>query len=101
MFSNGKFLHDSEFHFWLTPATLLSDSIAYLPFQVRNADSSWRDTRKTLRKDHRWELVESLDRDEKEKLFDQHIDALVKKNKEMFHKLLDETSEVRFFHGIP
>ena len=62
--------------------------------QVRNADSSWRDVRKQLRKDQRWDLAESLDREEKEKLFDEHMDELGKKNKEMFHKLLEETSGV-------
>ena len=61
---------------------------------MRNADTSWRDTRKQLRKDQRWELAELLDRDEKEKLFDAHIESLSKKNKEMFHKLLDETTTV-------
>ena len=64
-------------------------------FQVRNSESSWRETRKQLRKDHRWELADLLDRDEKEKLFEEHIDLLNKKNKEMFHKLLDETLQVR------
>ena len=62
--------------------------------QVRHADVSWRDTRKQLRKDHRYELAEGLERDEKEKLFEEHVEALSKKNKEMFHKLLDETQEV-------
>jgi transcription elongation regulator 1 len=61
---------------------------------VRNADTSWRDTRKQLRKDHRWDLVDVLERDEKEKLFDEHIENLTKKNKEMFHKLLSETHDV-------
>ena len=63
-------------------------------FQVRNADVSWRDTRKQLRKDHRWELAEDIDRDEKEKLFEQHIEALNKKNKEMFHKMLEEATDI-------
>ena len=62
---------------------------------MRNPEASWRDTRKTLRKDHRWELAELLDREEKEKLFDEHIEELTKKAKDMFHKLLDETSEVQ------
>lgn len=62
--------------------------------QVRNPEASWRDTRKTLRKDHRWELAELLERDEKEKLFEAHIEELTKKAKDMFHKLLDETPEV-------
>jgi len=64
---------------------------ALLADMVRNADSSWRDTRKQLRKDHRWGLADLLDRDEKEALFNEHIEVLTKKNKEMFHKLLSET----------
>ena len=62
--------------------------------QVRNAEASWGDTRKQLRKDHRWDLAELLEREEKEKLFEEHIEELHKKNKEMFHKLLEETSDV-------
>jgi len=67
---------------------------ALLADLVRNADSSWRDTRKQLRKDQRWDLAELLTREDKEKLFETHIEELGKKNKEMFHKLLDETSAV-------
>ena len=63
--------------------------------QVRNGEAAWRDTRKQLRKDHRWELAAGLEREEKEQLFEEHIKGLVKKNREMFHKLLDETQEVR------
>ena len=55
---------------------------------------SWRDTRKQLRKDQRYEMAESLERDEKERLFDEHIENLNKKNKDAFHKLLDETSSL-------
>ena len=40
----------------------------------------------------RWELAELLDREEKEKIFEEHIESLFKRNKEMFHKLLDETN---------
>lgn len=60
---------------------------------MRNADTSWRETRKQLRKDSRWDLVEGLEREAKEKLFEEHIENLAKKSKEMFHKLLDETTE--------
>ena len=60
-------------------------------WQVRDSEVAWRETRKQLRKDARYELAESLERDEKEKLFDEHIAALQRKNKELFHKLLDET----------
>lgn len=62
--------------------------------QVRNGEATWRDTRKQLRKDHRWELASLLEREEKEQIFEEHIKALAKKNKEMFHKLLDETPDV-------
>jgi len=67
---------------------------ALLADMVRNADVSWRDTRKALRKDSRWELAELLDRDEKEKIFDAHIESLTKKNKDMFHRLLEEQSSI-------
>ncbi len=50
--------------------------------------------RKQLRKDQRWDLADSIDREEKEKLFEEHMDELSKKSKEMFHKLLEETAAV-------
>lgn len=53
---------------------------------------SWSDTRRTLRKDHRWESGSLLEREEKEKLFNEHIEALTKKKREHFRQLLDETS---------
>jgi transcription elongation regulator 1 len=52
--------------------------------QVRNAELAWREAKRQLRKDHRWELAELLDREEKEKLFNQHIEQLAKKKKEKF-----------------
>lgn len=64
---------------------------ALLADLVRNSEVAWRDTRKQLRKDHRWELTDTLDREEKEKLFESHIDGLFKRNRSMFHSLLDET----------
>lgn len=50
--------------------------------------------KRTLRKDHRWDLVESLSREEKEKLFNEHIESLLRKKREKFRELLDETPEV-------
>ena len=61
---------------------------------MRSVDPSWHDTKKILRKDQRWSLAEQLERSEKQKLFEEHIEALTKKTKEMFHKMLDETVEV-------
>ena len=63
-------------------------------YQVRDSDAVWRDTRRQLRRDHRWELASLLERDEKEKLFIQHTDALSKKKKDQFKELLDETDGV-------
>lgn len=68
-----------------------------LCFKVRSSDVSWSDTRRTLRKDHRWESGSLLEREEKEKLFNEHIEALTKKKREHFRQLLDETSAVRVF----
>lgn len=61
---------------------------------MRSSDVSWSDTRRTLRKDHRWESGSLLEREEKEKLFNEHIEALTKKKKEHFRQLLDETSSI-------
>ncbi|KAK9709199.1 FF domain [Popillia japonica] len=67
---------------------------ALLSDLVRNADNGWREVKRLLRKDHRWDLADSLPRDEKEKLFNEHIETLLRKKREKFRELLDETSEV-------
>ncbi|EEB14665.1 transcription elongation regulator, putative [Pediculus humanus corporis] len=67
---------------------------ALLADLVRNADLSWREAKRALRKDHRWELAELLDREEKEKIFNSHIEQLTHKKREKFRELLDETGEV-------
>uniref|UniRef100_A0A8C7MX53 Transcription elongation regulator 1 n=1 Tax=Oncorhynchus kisutch TaxID=8019 RepID=A0A8C7MX53_ONCKI len=64
---------------------------ALMSDMVRSSDASWSDTRRNLRKDHRWESASLLERDEKEKLFNEHVEALSKKKKENFRQLLDET----------
>jgi transcription elongation regulator 1 len=55
---------------------------------VRTADAEWKETKKTLRKDPRWE--QDIDRDEKERLFEEHVNLLEKKRKMAFHALLSE-----------
>lgn len=62
--------------------------------QVRQADMGWREAKRMLRKDHRWELAELLDRDEREKLFNEHVEQLSKKKREKFRELLDECESV-------
>ena len=67
---------------------------ALLSDMIRSSDVSWSDTRRTLQKDHRWESGSLLEREEKEKLFNEHIEALTKKKREHFRQLLDETSAI-------
>ncbi|KAM6969779.1 transcription elongation regulator 1 [Aplochiton taeniatus] len=67
---------------------------ALMSDMVRSSDASWSDTRRNLRKDHRWESASLLEREEKEKLFNEHVEALAKKKKEHFRQLLDETSMI-------
>nr|XP_023654469.1 transcription elongation regulator 1-like [Paramormyrops kingsleyae] len=65
---------------------------ALMSDMVRTSDATWSETRRNLRKDHRWESASLLERDEKEKLFNEHVEALSKKKKEHFRQLLDETT---------
>ncbi|XP_054167522.1 transcription elongation regulator 1-like [Oppia nitens] len=67
---------------------------ALLTDLVRNCDISWRESKKIIKRDHRWELVETLDRDEREKLFNAHIDHLFKKKREKFRQLLAEVKDI-------
>uniref|UniRef100_A0A673HM09 Transcription elongation regulator 1 n=1 Tax=Sinocyclocheilus rhinocerous TaxID=307959 RepID=A0A673HM09_9TELE len=67
---------------------------ALMSDMVKSTDASWSETRRTLRKDHRWESVALLERHEKEKLFEEHVEALTKRKKEHFRQLLDETSMI-------
>uniref|UniRef100_A0A673J3D6 Transcription elongation regulator 1-like n=1 Tax=Sinocyclocheilus rhinocerous TaxID=307959 RepID=A0A673J3D6_9TELE len=62
--------------------------------KVKSSDANWSETRRTLRKDHRWQSSSLLERDEKERLFNEHIEALGKKKKELFRQLLDETTSI-------
>ncbi|XP_036424463.1 transcription elongation regulator 1a isoform X3 [Colossoma macropomum] len=67
---------------------------ALMSDMVRSSDATWSETRRSLRKDHRWETSSLLEREEKERLFNEHIEALTKKKKELFRQLLDETAIV-------
>ncbi|XP_075887924.1 transcription elongation regulator 1-like isoform X2 [Nelusetta ayraudi] len=67
---------------------------ALMSDMVRSSDATWSDTRRNLRKDHRWESASLLEREEKEKLFNEHVEALAKKKKELFRQLLDETTTI-------
>ncbi|KAH8380690.1 hypothetical protein KR009_002199 [Drosophila setifemur] len=63
---------------------------ALLTDLVRTPDFTWKEVKRQLRKDHRWELIETLDRDDRERKFNEHIDNLMKKKRERFREMLDE-----------
>jgi len=69
---------------------------ALLTDMVRKPDSSWKETKRALRKDHRWSMADPLSKEEKEKLFNEHIAKLNIRKKDQFRKLLDETPELSF-----
>lgn len=85
---------DSSVIYLATPFLFFKIFLSLHVLQVRSSDVTWSDTRRSLRKDHRWESASLLEREEKEKIFSEHIEALTKKKREHFRQLLDETSAV-------
>uniref|UniRef100_A0A5S6QRT7 Transcription elongation regulator 1 n=1 Tax=Trichuris muris TaxID=70415 RepID=A0A5S6QRT7_TRIMR len=69
---------------------------ALLADLIKTTDQNWRDCKKRLRKDSRWETADMLDRYQKEKLFDEHVRQLEMKQREAFLQLLEETTEITF-----
>lgn len=61
---------------------------------VKSSGTSWRDCKKMLKRDHRWDMVESLDRSEMERLFEAHTSQLLKKKREKFRQMLDEIKDL-------
>lgn len=57
-------------------------------FQVRSTDYTWKEAKKSLKKDSRWESAGALDREEKEKLFNNHVENLTKRKREKFRYTL-------------
>jgi len=66
---------------------------ALLTDLIRTSDYSWKEAKKVLKKDSRWDALE-LEKSEREKLFDDHMDRLVKKKKDAFRSLLEEQKDV-------
>lgn len=67
---------------------------ALLTDLVRSPDVSFHEVKKILRKDHRWDMVGELNRDERERVFEEHVNHLYRKKREKFRELLDETPEI-------
>lgn len=70
---------------------------ALLTDLVRNADLTWKEVKRQLRKDHRFPMIEAaLERDERERLFNEHVHGLEKKKRDKFREMLDEIPNVDF-----
>merc|ERR1712079_979267 len=68
---------------------------ALLTDLIRTPDYSWKEAKKLLKKDSRWDLVEgNLEKSERERLFDDHIDRLIAKKKESYRSLLEEHKDL-------
>jgi len=52
--------------------------------QIRNPDVSWKEAKRILRKDSRSEVTEMLQKEEKEKMFTEHIEKLAMKKRVKF-----------------
>ncbi|XP_002156237.3 transcription elongation regulator 1 isoform X1 [Hydra vulgaris] len=63
---------------------------ALLADMVRDTHYSWKETRRSLRRDPRWAALDILDKSEKEGLFNEHVFGIKEKRKKAFRKMLDE-----------
>merc|ERR1712024_182123 len=68
---------------------------ALLTDLIRAPDYSWKEAKKLLKKDSRWDMIEgNLEKSERERLFDDHIDHLIAKKKESYRSLLEEHKDL-------
>merc|ERR1712241_1318266 len=62
---------------------------------IRQPDYTWKEAKKVFKKDSRYDNIsDNLEKSERERLFDEHIDFLVAKKKENYRKLLDECKSI-------
>merc|ERR1711997_1192556 len=62
---------------------------------IKHPDYSWKEAKKIFKKDSRYDNISSnLEKSERERLFDEHIDYLVAKKKENYRKLLDACKSI-------
>ncbi len=67
---------------------------ALLSDLVKNLDSNWKETKKSLKADPRWDFCKLLGKTDKEGLFNEHVKALKNKKKSQLFAILDETEGV-------
>jgi transcription elongation regulator 1 len=73
----------------------ISNFQALLTDLIRHPDFSWKEAKRVLKKDGRYDSVATLEKPERERLFDDHIDLLIAKKKENYWKLLAECKEIK------
>lgn len=61
---------------------------------ITDIDLTWHDARRILKKHPQYELLSNLSSEWKESTFVRHCQRLVKRRRDKFHQLLDETSQV-------
>jgi transcription elongation regulator 1 len=59
-----------------------------------SSELSWKEAKKLLKKDARWDYCKVLDKEQKQNLFEEHMNKFRAKKREMFYQLLDETSGI-------
>ena len=74
---------------------LIDDFNILLLDLIKNPDLSYREAKKLLKKDKRYETFDNLSRSDKENLFEQHINNLIKKKRKLFIELLEEIKDIK------
>lgn len=68
---------------------------AMLADLIRDSNFTWKEAKKILRKDSRWNAVgDVISRSEREDMFNDYISNLSKKPREVFNNMLNETDGV-------
>lgn len=62
---------------------------------VRSTELPWKEVKKIIKKDSRYDLCDALSKDEREKLYNEHIDELAKKKREKFREMLNELPNIK------
>ena len=73
---------------------MVTESPAKAGSKTKTAELSWKEAKKILKRDARWSHCRVLDKELKERLYDQHMQKFRAKKRELFAQLLDETAGI-------
>jgi transcription elongation regulator 1 len=59
-----------------------------------SSELSWKEAKRLLKKDARWDYCKVLEKEHKQTLFEEHMNKFRAKKREMFYQLLDETAGI-------